>query len=102
MKAALVQTIQAAACIDVPGSSGAARGERDAGRGAPKNREDVDAAEKAMKSQVTPAKTRGELQRAGQEREESTECVRDEKMTVRDHLQAIRVVHGVIGNQKYF
>ena len=37
--------------------SGAAGGESDAGQGSAKDREDVHAAEEAMKLQVTPAKT---------------------------------------------
>ena len=53
-----------------------------------------------MELQVTLSKARRELQRAGQQSEGSAERVRDEESAVGDDLQAVGVVHGIIGEEK--
>jgi hypothetical protein len=45
---------------------------------------------------------RGEIDGTDQESEDSGECMRDEEMAVRDDLQTVGVVHGVIGVEKNF
>jgi hypothetical protein len=55
-----------------------------------------------MEFQVTLAKARRELHRAGQESDDAAECMGDEEMAVGDNLQTVRVVHGVIGDEKSF
>ena len=67
-----------------------------------KTRDDVDAAEDAMEFQVTLAKARRELHRAGQQSDDAAECMGDEEMAVGDDLQTVSVVHGVIGDEKNF
>jgi len=75
----VVQTIQAAACPQVPGKPG-----RPLARATPvaapdEDGEDVDAAEDAMELEVTLADPRGEIDGADQESEDSGESVRDER-----------------------
>ncbi len=82
--------------------SGAAGGEGDAGEGADKDGDDVDAAENAMEFQMTLAKARRELHRPDQQSDDAAECVRDKEMAVGDDLQTIGVVHRVISNEKNF
>ena len=87
------------------GGSGEARtapGERDACEGTNKHRDDVDAAEDAMELKVTLADSRGEIDGADQECEDSGERMRDEEMAVRDDLQTVGVVHGIVGNEENF
>ena len=55
-----------------------------------------------MEFQVTIAKARRELQRAGQDGDAAAECMGDEEMAVGDDLQTVGVVHGVIGDEKNF
>jgi hypothetical protein len=55
-----------------------------------------------MEFEVTLAKARRELYRAGQQSDDSAECMGDEQMPIRDDLQTITVVHGVIGDEKNF
>jgi hypothetical protein len=68
MKAAVVQTIQAAACMEVPGRPGRPAGESDPREGTDKDGDDVDAAEDAMEFEVTLAdreeKLMGPIKRA--------------------------------------
>jgi hypothetical protein len=54
----------------------------------------------AMELQVTLPNPRRELQRAGQQSEGSAERVRDEESAVGYDLQAVGMVHGVIGDEK--
>ncbi|HZL69924.1 MAG TPA: hypothetical protein VFC29_21640, partial [Candidatus Limnocylindrales bacterium] len=82
--------------------AGAAGGEGYPGQGADKDADDVDAAEDAMEFQVTLAKPRRELNRAGQESDDAAERMGDEEMAVGDDLQTVGVVHGVIGDEKSF
>jgi len=82
--------------------AGAAGGEGDPGESADKDGDDVDAAENAMEFQVTLAKSRRELYRAGQKSDDAAECMWDEEMAVGDDLQTVGVVHGVIGDEKNF
>jgi hypothetical protein len=102
MKAAAVQTIQAAACTQVPGMPG-----RPAERAIPvkapiKTEMTYIAAEDAMEFQVPLAKARRELYRTGQESDDTAERMGDENMAVGDDLQTVGVVHGVIGDEKGF
>jgi hypothetical protein len=55
-----------------------------------------------MELQVTLSKTSRELQRPSQQSERSAQRVRDQEAPVRDDLQPISVVHGVIGHEKNF
>jgi hypothetical protein len=55
-----------------------------------------------MEFQVTLAKARRELQRAGHESDDAGECMGDEELAVGDNLQTVGVVHGVIGDEKNF
>jgi hypothetical protein len=80
MKAAVVQTIQAAACMEVPGKPGRPEARATPGCGADKDGDDVDAAEDAMELEVTLADPRGEIDGADQESEDSGECMGDEEM----------------------
>src|SRR5271156_5731381 len=80
-----------------PGTSG---GEGDPGKGADDDADEVRAAHEAMELHVTLPKARRELQRAGQQSEGSAERVRDEQSAAGYDLQAVSVVHGVIGEQK--
>ena len=82
--------------------AGAAGGEGDPGQGTDKDGDDVDAAEDAMEFQVTLAKARRELHRAGQESDDAAECMGDEETAVGDNLQTVGVVHRVIGDEKNF
>ena len=82
--------------------AGTAGGEGDPGQGTDKDGDDVDAAEDAMEFQVTLAKARRELHRAGQESGDAAECMGDQEMAVGDDLQTVGVVHGVIGDEKSF
>src|SRR5665213_1120249 len=84
------------------GQAGAAGGEGDPGEGADKHGDDIDPAEDAMELQVTPAKSRRELDGSAQESDAAKEHMRDEEMAVGDDLQTVGVVHGVIGDQKNF
>src|ERR1700733_9253533 len=69
--------------------TGAACGESDPSEGTDKDGDNVDAAEDAMKFEVTLAKARRELHRAGQQSGDSAECMGDEEMAVGDHLQTV-------------
>src|SRR5271156_1895012 len=80
-----------------PGTSG---GEGDPGKGADDDADEVRAAHEALELHVTLPKARRELQRAGQQSEGSAERVRDEQSAAGYDLQAVSVVHGVIGEQK--
>src|ERR1700722_12607252 len=80
-----------------PGTSG---GKGDPGKGADEDADEVHAAYEAMELQVTLPKARRELQRAGQQSEGSEERVRDEESAVGYDLQAVSMVHGVIGEEK--
>ena len=82
--------------------AGAAGGEGDSGKGTDKDGDHVDAAEDAMEFQVTLAKARGELHRAGQKSNDAAECMGDKEMAVGDDLQTVGVVHGIIGYEKSF
>jgi len=82
--------------------AGAAGGEGDPGKGPDKDGDDVDATEEAMEFEVTLAKARRELHRAGQESGDAAQCMGDEEMAVGDDLQTVGVVHGVIGDEKNF
>ena len=55
-----------------------------------------------MEFEVTPAKARPELHRAGQQSDDAAECMGDEEIAVGDDLQTIGVVHGVISDEKNF
>src|SRR5580698_9411253 len=63
---------------------------------------DVGKAEDAMELEMTLADSRGEIDGADQESEDSGECMRDEEMAVGNDLQTVGVVHGVIGDKKNF
>ena len=102
MKAAVVQTIQAAACIEVPGRPGRPAGEGDPGEGADEDGDDVDAAEDAMELEVTLANPRGEIDGADEESQNSGERMRDEEMAVGDDLQTVGVVHRIVGDEENF
>jgi len=80
-----------------PGTSG---GKGDPGKGADDDGDEVHTARDAMELQVTLPKARRELQRAGQQSEGSAERVGDEESAVGYDLQAVGVVHGVIGDEK--
>ncbi len=82
--------------------AGAAPGEGDSGEGADKYGDDVDAAEDAMKFEVTLADARGEIDGADQESEGSSEYMRDEEMAVGDDLQTVGVVHGIVSDEENF
>ncbi len=82
--------------------TGAAGGEGDPGERAYKHADHVDAAQHAMDLQVTLPKTRRELQRSGHQSDDAGECMRNKELAVRDDLQTVGVVHGVIGNEKNF
>ena len=69
-------------------------------KGADKNAGDVDAAEDAMELEVTLAYPRGEVDGANGESQDPSERMRDEEMAVRDDLQTVGVVHGVIGDEQ--
>jgi hypothetical protein len=55
-----------------------------------------------MEFQVTLAKARRELQRPGNQSDDTGECMGNKKLAVGDNLQTIGVIHRVIGNQKNF
>ena len=96
----MVQTIQAAACMEVPGKPGRPAGEGYPGEGTDKDGDDVDAAEDAMEFEVTLTKSRGELDGADQESDDAAERMRDEEMAVGDDLQTVGVVHGIVGDEE--
>ncbi len=100
MRAAVVQTIQVAACMEVPGRPGRPASESDPREGTDKHGDDVDAAEDAMELEVTRADPRREIDWADQKSQDSGESMRDEEMAVGDDLQTIGVVHRVIGDEE--
>ena len=55
-----------------------------------------------MELEMTLADSRGEIDGADQESEDSGECMRDEEIAVGNDLQTVGVVHGVIGDKKNF
>jgi len=107
---AVTRGYEGGAGADHPGSglhggsrhAGAAGGEGDPGQGADEDRDNVDAAEDAMEFQVTLAKARRELHRAGQQSDHTAECMGDEEIAVGDDLQTVGVVHAVIGDEQSF
>ena len=84
------------------GEAGTAVGEGDSGRGAHKDRDNVDTPKNTMEFQITLADPRREIDGADQESEDSGERVGDEEAAVGDDLQTVGVVHGVIGDEKNF
>ncbi len=101
MKAAVVQTIQAAACMGSSGQAWTAGGESDPGERTDKDGDDVDAAEDAVEFKVTFADPRGEIDGADQESEASGEYVGDEETAVGDDRKTVGGNGGVIGDEKY-
>jgi hypothetical protein len=55
-----------------------------------------------MELPVALAKTRRELQRAGQQSRDAAERMGDEEVSVGNDLQTVRMVHRVIGDEKNF
>src|ERR1700742_3903184 len=76
--------------------------ESDPGEGTDKHGDDVDAAEDTMELEVTLADPRGEIDGADQKSKDSGECMRDEEMTVGDDLQAVGMVHRIVGDEEQF
>jgi len=77
-------------------------GESDPRERTDKHGNHVDAAENAMEREMALADPRREIDGADQESEDSGECMRDEEAAVGDDLQAIGVIHGVIGDEENF
>jgi len=84
------------------GEPGAPVGEGDSGEGAYEDGEEVDAAEDAVELDVPLAEAGGEVERADEEGEGSGEGVRDEERVVGDDLEAVGVVHRVVGEEEDF
>jgi len=82
--------------------TGTPGGEGDSGSGADEDRDDVDAAEDAMELEVTLADSRGEIDGADHESEDSGERMGDEQAAIGDDLQTVCVIHRVIGDEKNF
>jgi hypothetical protein len=78
----------------------AARCESDPSERANKNGDEVDAAENAMELKVALADAGREVDGTDQKSEGSSKCMWDEEMAVGNHLQTIRVIHRVIGDEK--
>ena len=55
-----------------------------------------------MEFQITQAKARRELNRAGHESDHSGEHMRDQELAVGDDLQTVAVIHGIVGDEKNF
>ncbi|HTW45030.1 MAG TPA: hypothetical protein VMD58_05750 [Acidobacteriaceae bacterium] len=77
-------------------------GKGNPGGSADKDTDDIDTSENAMKLEVTLAKSRRELDGATQEGDRAAECMRDQKMPVRDDLQTVGVIHGIVGDEQNF
>jgi hypothetical protein len=55
-----------------------------------------------MELEVPLADPRGEIDGTNQESEDSSESMGDKECAIRDDLQSVGVVHGVIGEEKNF
>src|ERR1700733_1176472 len=75
-------------------------GESDPGEGTNKHGDDIDAAEDAMELEVALANPRGKIDGAGEKSEDSGECMWDEEMAVGSDLQAVGVVHRIVGDEE--
>jgi hypothetical protein len=73
--------------------------EYDPGWSGEKHRDDIDTAKNAMKLEIALAKSRGKLDGTAQQSDEPEEHMWDQKMTVRDDLQTVGVVHGIVGEK---
>ena len=82
------------------GKTWAAGCESDTREGTNKHGDDVDAAEDAMKLEVTLADPRGEIDGTDQQSEDSGECMRDKEMAVGNDLQTVGVVHRIVRDEE--
>ena len=98
--AATVQMIQGGGLHRCSGQAGASRCEGDACERADDDGDDIEFSGEAMQAQIARAESRRELQRSGEERERACERVRNQELTVGDHLKAIGVIHRVIDEQE--